>query len=218
MFPLPIHIYFELAAFIAGLFCWRSLVKTRLQWLIPFLGIIVLVELTGRYFPYVLKQPNAWLYNLSVPFEYLFYTFIFLLHYNKKINQFIAKGFLLLFSLYVVISLMFITGMYTFNVIFLNIGSLAMIILSILYLLELYFSDEILAIWVHPMFWITIGIFLFNAGEFSYNLLSKYFFDNDFDATLKIFRSINNRLILVLYSCFIIAFLCQKISGTYKKD
>lgn len=217
MFPLPIHIYFEIAALVVSLLFWRSLDLTRLRWFIPFLFFIVLVELTGRYLPYVLRQPNAWLYNLSVPFEYLFYCSIFLLNYNRQINKFIAKGFLLFFTVYAVVSVLFIKGIYTFNVNFLIIGSFSMLIFCILYLFELYHAEEDYSIWSYPMFWVTVGIMLFNAGEFSYNLLSEYLIDKDIDSTLKIFRSINNKLILVLYSSFIIAFICQKISGTSRK-
>jgi hypothetical protein len=217
VFPLPIHIYFEIAALAVSLLCWRSLVKSGLRWFIPFLFFIVLIELTGRYLPYVLRQPNAWLYNLSVPFEYLFYSFIFLLHYNRIINKMIVKGFLVLFTAYAIISILFITGIYTFNVHFLIIGSFFMIVFCILYLFELYNAEQEYSIWGYPMFWVTAGILLFNAGEFSYNLLSEYLIDKDIDYTLKIFRSINNKLILVLYSSFIIAFICQRISGTYRK-
>jgi len=209
--------YFEMAALATSLLCITSLKETRLRWFIPFLAFIVLVELTGHYLTYVLGQPNAWLYNLSVPVEYLFYSGIYLLHYSSRVNRVIAKGFLALFTLFAIISIVFITGLQTFNSNFLLVGSFFMIIFCLSYLFELYNNVEEGFIWQNPMFWVTVGVFLFNAGEFSYNLLSKYFIDKEVDPTLDLFRSINNRLILVLYSSFIVAFLCQKITGTYKK-
>src|SRR5688500_16270722 len=97
MFPLPIHIYFEIAALATSIIFWYKLRHTKLSWLLPFLIFIVVVELTGRYIRKELHQPNAWLYNISVPIEFLFYGFIFYLHYYKKSFKQTAKLFLILF-------------------------------------------------------------------------------------------------------------------------
>jgi len=218
MFPLPLHIYFEIAALLVSIWYWRSLKNSRLRWFFPFLLLIVTAELSGRFMYKELKQPNAWLYNLTVPLEYLFYGTIFLFYYTKKRNQVIAKLFLLLFTLYAIISLLFTNGIYTFDENFLLAGSFSMVLLCLLFLFEQYNNQEEKSIWQIPMFWVTLGIFLFNAGEFSYNFLSRYLIGNDMDPSLKFFRSINNKLILMLYSSFIIAFVCQKISETSGKD
>ncbi len=217
MFPLPLHIYFEIAALITCAICWRSLRRTRLRWFLPFLLFIACVELTARYFTYELKQPNAWLYSLSVPGEYCFYSFIFYQFYTGRLAKRLAIAFIILLTLYAAYSMLFITGLKFFDMNMLVAGSFAMIIFSILYFIELYDSNDSNPVYNTPMFWICTGIFLFNAGEFCYNLLSVLVIDQGFDSTLKIFRTINNSLILILYSCFIIAFICQKISGTYKK-
>lgn len=217
MFPLPLHIYLELAAAIAAIICLRSPSRTKLGWFIPFLIMIVLVELSARYMTYELQQPNAWLYNLSVPCEYIFYAFIFKESYHSSLFKKLARVFMVAFFIYAIISMVFINGMKFFDMNLLVAGSAFMILFSILYFIDLYNQPGEESIFRTPMFWITTGIFLFNAGEFSYNLLSKLLFDSPFDSRLEIFRSINNRLILVLYSCFIIGFICQKISGKYKK-
>ena len=217
MFPVPLHIYFEIAALVSSILFWRNLSHTRLRLFLPFLAFIVLAELTGRYLSKELRQPNAWLYNFVVPLEYLFYSIMFYLHYKRKTNLFLAKFFLILFPIYVLISLI-IKGVYYFDTGFLLIGSFMMMILSLLYFFEIYSQSSDIPIWKTPMFWITVGILLFNAGEFSYNLLSKFFISNKMDMSLKTFRSINNKLILILYSSFIIAFICQKITEKYKRE
>jgi hypothetical protein len=68
------------------------------------------------------------------------------------------------------------------------------------------------------LFWITTGVFLFNAGEFSYNLLSIFFIGKNIDSTLSIFKSINHKLLLVLYSSFVVAFICEKTSILLNRD
>jgi hypothetical protein len=142
---------------------------------------------------------------------------MFYLHYKRKMSLFLVKLFFIIFPAYVLLSLI-VKGVYYFDTNFLLVGSFVMIVFSLSYLLELYSLTLEVPIWKMPMFWICIGVLLFNAGEFSYNLLSKFFISNKMDQSLKVFRSINNRLILILYSSFIIAFICQKITDKYKRD
>lgn len=218
MFPLPLHIYFELTALIACIFFWRSLRTSRLRWFLPFLCFICLVEISGRYLSREMHKPNAWLYNLSIPVEYLFYCFFFLVHYKNKANQYIGSAFLILFTVFVLINILFIQGFYLFNTNFLIVGSFFMVVLSSLSLIEVYFDNSEGIIWQKPLFWISTGVLLFNAGEFSYNLLSRYFITSNIDSTIKLFRVINHKLNLILYFNIIVAFLCQKIIGQSRKD
>lgn len=218
MFPLPLNMYFEIAAFLTAVICWRSLRNSKLQWFMPYLLLIVVAELGGRYLYTELRQPNAWIYNFVVPIEYLFCTWIFYLHYKKPINRYLAIFFMAGFSIYALM-ICLLNGVTIFHTIFLLVGSFFMIVFSLLYLFELYSNPPKTALLLTPMFWITGGLFIFNAGEFSYNLLSKYFIDNLMDPQLKLFRAINSRLILVLYTSFIIAFIChQRITAVFRKE
>lgn len=217
MFPLPLHIWFEIAAFIASVICWNSLKKTHLRWFLPFLFLIVAVEITGRVFSRILHQPNSWLYNLSIPFEYLFYTFIFLSYYKKQYNRHLARLFMYLFLGFVVINLGYVQGISRFNTNTLKIGSFFMVVFSISYFIELYNIHEEQVLLRNAMFWIATGILLFNAGEFSYNLFSKHLISNNLDKTLKLFQVVNHKLNLFLYSSFIIAFICQRTTEISRK-
>jgi hypothetical protein len=215
MFPLPIHIYFEVAAFLTSVITWYKLRHTKLRWFLPYLFFIVLVELTGRYIKKELNQNNAWLYNMSVPIEYLFYTFIFCIHYRTKWFRQLAEMFIIGFFLYASITFLAkgITG--TFHSSFLLYGSLFMLLFGCLYFYEILNTDEKLILLKEPIFWVASGIFLFNAGEFFYNLFFNLLRENKLDNQLKLFSSINNKLIWVLFTCFSIAFIW--ISRRYKK-
>jgi len=217
MFPLPLNMYFEIVALLSAVIFWRSLRNTGLRWFLPFLFFIVAAEFAGRYMARELRQPNAWLYNFVVPLEYIFFSFIYLLYYKSKTNQGIAKLFITVFSVYTLIYFI-INGVARFNTDFLLYGSFSMIVLSVLFFLEYYRQLHEQPVWAQPVFWVAVGILLFNAGEFCYNLLSKFFIYDNLDPKLKLFNSINGKLILVLYSSFIIAFLCQKITGAYRKE
>jgi len=213
MFPLSLHNYFEILALTCSVIFWRNIRRTPLQWFVPYLFFIVFVEFLGRYMRTELKISNAWLYNISVPVEYLFLVFIFFLFFKNKINRKLSVGFFLLFTLYVT-GFLLINDITHFNRNVLIIGSFSLIIFSVLYLIELYNQPGIINLTKHPVFWIAVGVLLFNAGEFSYDLLTKFFFANRMDRGAVIFRSINSYLNLFLYLCISISFLWKKDSVT----
>lgn len=206
MFPLPANIYFEIAAFVTSAIFWRNIKSTGLRWLMPFLFLIVLVEISGRYIRKVHHLPNAWLYNISVPIEYLFYTFLFYTFYQKKNNRRAAKIFLIVFPLWVLTNIFLVQGFYFFNTNFLKIGSFFMLLFCFLAFMEILMSEEMINPFRQPVFWIACGLFLFNAGEFTYNT----FFDImilKWQIKESLFLQINNNLIFVLYTSIIIAII-----------
>lgn len=209
MFPLSIQIYFELAALLTSVIFWSKIKKTWARWLLPFLLFIVLVELTGRYIRLELYKPNAWIYNISVPIEYLFYGFIFYLNYTRKTFKVIALVFLIAFPVFVLANMLFVQGFFRFNTNILKIGSFCMIILCCFYFTELMAKSEEIKLLTEPLFWLATGIFLFNAGEFFYSLFTDYLIQNHLDRTRKLFKSINNKLLWVLYTCIIISVICM---------
>ena len=218
MFPLSWHLYFELAAFLASLMFWKSIAKSKLIWFVPYLLLIVCVELTARYLYYELRQPNAWLYNLSVPIEYCFFASLFLFYTKSRLFRKMLRSFIAIFFVYSVYSIIFITSLKFFNRDLLVVGGFFMIIFSVTYIVELYRQDHEYNIWSLPMFWICLGTLLFNLGGFSRDLLGWFSSKDAFANTIRILRGINHGLNYVLYSCIIIAFICQKIFGTYRRE
>src|SRR5438046_1386350 len=73
-------------AFIVSIIFWNDIKKGSLRWLPFFLFFILCVELTGTYFKRV-PYANAKLYNVSIPFEYLFYLLLFRIHGRKIVKQ-----------------------------------------------------------------------------------------------------------------------------------
>ena len=60
-----------------------------------------------------------------------------------------------------------------------------------------------------PLFWICTGILFFYLGDFFYNVFYNFLVTQGMDTGRRLFKAINNNLIIVLYSCFIIAFICS---------
>ena len=166
MFPIPLHMYFEAGALLTSAVLWPRLHKSILRWFLPFLVFVICVELTGRYLRTELSQPNGWLFNLSIPIEYLFFAFIFWKSYTKPAYRFLTRWFLILFSIFAIINIA-ANGLMEFHTNVLQIGSFFMIAFSVLYFINFYQDMETEIIWKEPMFWIASGVLVFNMGEFT---------------------------------------------------
>lgn len=195
---LSFHNYIEILALLIGIICWRFLKSTIFRWLVIFLLLIVLVEITGRYYSSVLYKPNAWLYNFSVPLEYLFFVWLLSAHYRSNVFKKIAFGFIVCFSIFSVLQIFVIGKLLVFNGVFLKIGSFSMLVFCCFYFIDFLKAEVPINPVTEPMFWIASGLFLFNAGEFLYVFLSDFLF-SDWKKSKDIIRKINNNLIILLY-------------------
>ncbi len=208
MFPLPLHIYFEVGALLVSMLFSKRISASPIRWFLPYLSVIVIVELLGRYIKKDLGSVNSWLYNISIPIEYVFYSLLFIHFYTNPKFKKICIFALALFLIFIVINISFIEGFYDFNTYTLKIGSFLMIIFSCMFFIDLVQREKDFTLTTEPMFWIASGVLLFNTGEFFFNLSLDYLIKNFPISTVKIFASINNKLIWVLYTCIIIAILC----------
>jgi hypothetical protein len=215
MFPLALHNYFEILALITSVVCWPRIKSTNLRWFLPYLSFIVIIEFTGRYIRTVIHKTNTWLYLISIPMEYIFFAIIFYLHFRNKSYKLIAGYFVPLFSIFVVVNILLYQKASAIGIILLT-GSFSMMMFSCLYLIDIFRRNEIINLLKYSLFWITIGVLLFNAGEFMYDLFFKTLRLNKLDRTAKLFSDINNKLILVLYTCISIGLIWTK-KETYRK-
>lgn len=185
-----------------------SLRKGKLYWLPFFLLAILLVELTGSFLPRVLGLNNVGLYNVSIPFEYLFYLFLFWKHGNKLLRKFTEITAVLL----VCITLFYFLTVRNsvFHNYVLLAGQLFVIAACCIYLYEQFQDTENSSLLKNYFFFITAGLMLFNLGELSYSLLFPAIRDKKWDDFGYLFRSINNSLLLMLYLSYILAIIIHK--------
>lgn len=210
MFPLPFTIYVEIIAFCISVVFWSRLRGSKLHLLPFYLLFIVVVELFARYLIRELgHKKNGWLYNISIPAEYIFFLYLFFLHYTSVMLKRLAKYTITLFSLFIITILLIVGSVYSFNTIFLKAGSLIMIIFSILYFYDLLISDRLISPLKEPFFWICSGLLIFNVGEFAYISLSNTLFQ-DWTNFRSLVKQINGNLIYILYSTIIIGIIMTK--------
>jgi hypothetical protein len=213
MFPLPLYYYFEFVALITSVVCLYKFEHKPLRWFIPFLLLIISADLAGLYIRKELRQVNTWLFNLSIPIEYLFYgcmiaSLCITQGYKKVV--FVCTA---IFAVWVIINLVFIQGFVNLNTNTLKVGSVLMIFFCGLGFVDLFKNDSHISLLKNPLFWICTGVLFFNTGEFIYFFFFDVFLSNGWDKTAKLFASINNKLVFVLYSCISIAIICSKKLG-----
>lgn len=210
MFPLPVYYYFEFAALLTSVVCLYKFDNKPLRLFIPFLLLIVAVDLTGLYIRKELSQVNTWLFNFSIPIEYLFYGFMIGSLCLTKSYKKIIFGCTAFFAVWVIINLFFLQGFINLNTNTLKAGSVLMIFFCGLGYVELFTNDNHHSLVKNPLFWICTGVLFFNTGEFIYFFFFDVFLKNGWDKTAKVFASINNKLVYVLYTCISIAIICSK--------
>ena len=212
MFPLQPYYYFEFAALLTSVVFLYKFDNRPLRWFIPFLLLMISVDLAGLYIRKELRQVNTWLFNYSIPIEYLFYGFMIGSLCLTKSYKKIIFGCTCFFGAWAIINLLLIQGFINLNTNSLKAGSTLMIVFSCLGLIDLFRNDEHKTLLGNPLFWICTGVLFFNAGEFTYLFFFDTFLQNHWDKTAKVFASINNKLIYILYTCISIAIVCSKKS------
>jgi hypothetical protein len=203
----------EFVALLVSIICFQTLQKGKLKSLPFFLLFILMVELSGSYLRRILHLPNTWLYNLSIPVEYIFYLFLFWLHGQKLLKRITIIGVIILTI--VTIFYFFILPIKTLHSNVLLTGQVFVIISTCIYIYEIFQSADDQPLYKNSFFWLVSGLFLFNLGEVSYFVLYPSIHQNGWDSFDSLFRLINNNLLLVLYLSYIIAILiCKKYEAT----
>lgn len=208
-----VYLYIQIISFLTALFTYKQKRNKLILYFIPFLFVTVLVELTGTW--YLSKGiRNYWIFNVFTTLEFLFYTFLFYLHFRRPALKRSMIYFAALFVLTVIINIVFIQGFNkTFNTYTFLLGSFFIVIFCCCFFYESVLPDKIdQQLSRQPFFWITSGLLIFYLGSVIINALFEYLRNNDLQAEgIRIYGIINNVLNVLLYSSFCVAFyLCPK--------
>jgi len=209
---LPPYFYFEAGTLIISAVVLYKFNNKTLRWFIPFLVMIVSAEFIGLYYQKVLHRSNTWLYNITIPVEYIFYGLIVGgLCRSKNLARFI---FVLTgcYTVFAIINILFLQGYTNLASNNLKMGSILMIVISATGLIDIFSSDNHHTLLKNPLFWISTGLLFFNSGEFLYYFFIDILLKNNWDRFAQVFGLINNKLIYVLYTCLSIAIVCSKTS------
>ena len=206
-----LNIFHYIVAFgvVVGFIRYSNLIRV-LKTLPFFLLLTLLAEIATPLKLIRFHGNNAWFFNLFTTFEFLYYCFIFysiLESYSqKKILLFSGVAFFILAG----VNIFFIQGFYKFHTISYRLGAVMIIVWCFLYFRQLLRSSEYIVLLRNPYFWISTGLLFFYLGFFFYFSAFDYIVYKKISFNRELWIVISNILNILLYSCFLIALICQR--------
>jgi hypothetical protein len=212
---LDLNLCFEWISFCFSWFLLHPANHRGARLLIPILGVTVAAESLGFYYRVVLRRTtNHVIYNFSVPLIILLFLLLFGRGLQWRGNRKVMKWMIPAYLLFVVIDLSWIQGVGRFATYDYIVGSLALVITTSLYYLELIRKKEYVFLSAEPLFWIAAAVLLLYLPKavlysvFEYlaykNVLARRFGE--------MFQLANRILSVIFFGLLAYASLCRLIS------
>jgi len=151
-----------LTAGIATLY-YKKYKQTPLRYIMYYLWYAALLEVVASNMWQLFKISNAWWYNIGINIEILFYLYLYYQYIvNKRIKNFILIGGLIYESYFLINYLVLSDNWNVYQYFPFTLGSLLIIVVVFMFLLEMFQSDKVLYSGRYLIFWISLGLLLYN--------------------------------------------------------
>jgi len=165
----------ELITIIIGIYHYKKYKNTLLKYFLFFIIYGLFTELAGIVVGIGFKFPNYIVFNIYSVAYYIFNFWLFGRHFKHKNNRSISLVFMALTTLMFILDTLFLQSIFVgYQSYTWFIGSLGTIIIVILFLIELLNSDAILNVKHLLIFWVAVGVFLFQLGLLPVFIATKY--------------------------------------------
>lgn len=204
-----VYIVFILAAALSGLLVYFQKTKAPLfLHLFPwYLFITFGVESLGTVMAY--KGGNTTtLYNIFTVIEFVFYFWMFSRIIQKTSIKKVLRICLWAYPLAFVINKTFIQKGEQYHTYTAGLGSFLIVLAAVYYFYELFQSEKSIDLVREPSFWISSGLLFFYSCSFPLFSLVSHFYSPS-NKIINYLASLSSLLNILLYSSFIIAFLCR---------
>lgn len=203
--------FFELVAFLVGLYFFKNLKYEYQRLFVWLLGFIFCSEMLGKYFKYMneIALNNFWYGCIVIPLTFIGYFWLFAKHTNTK-KMFILSTTILLMSV-LIENIYLKKNEYTFQSLSYSVGNILLLITIFRYIFSLLNSKDIIHVKRVPFFWMSLGLLLFYLPTFPFYFFINYLYKNNFNYYLPYwyFTMVLN---CMMYVCFSISFLWKKIN------
>lgn len=208
----------ELICFVLSLI---FLIKDKsLHWrvMVLFLLITCIAEMTGIYVKHLYLSdrihvhPNAWVYNILIFAQIIFFNFMFLCFFKRFANLkpiiFVASVLLIVFHVYQIWS----QSVFVYDELTNSALSVLLVLYSLSYFYYLIKDEKAIAFGISADFWWVAGILAFYFGTTAYNI----FYDQLSLIVLKtgqnqgILKYLHNVFNIILYSCWSYSIVCRR--------
>lgn len=206
-------VYIALLSGIFGLVFWHKLPNSKAKLILFLIWFSAAVEVVGKYFTYWTGLLNYYVFNLYIFTIFILYISLLKSLLKKAANKNIASFLMLLFLIFYAINYFFLQN--EFGQLFTNsyfLGVVSIIILSFLYLFELFSSNHILNYNKSIFFWFVLGILIFHVPFLPFMMSLDWFL---IDYNPSIYGLILFFLNLLMNFCFIIGFIWSEKKYNY---
>jgi hypothetical protein len=153
--------YFELLGLVTSLICIRRLRGTPFIYSVPYMILVVFVDVVSSHLPLYVNGSNQWLFNLYLPFQNLFFSYLFLKSFKEEYMRRIVQYGVIAFMLFYIFNLTMLQGFWAFNNYSFVFTCVLLILYSNLFFLSFLKTDLRSSLFTHPMFWISASCLLF---------------------------------------------------------
>ncbi|SFD88631.1 hypothetical protein [Flavobacterium phragmitis] len=206
-------IYLALLSGIVGVLSLPKLPGNKAKFLVLLIWFSIITEIVGYYFTQWTGLLNFYVYNFYMFASFSAYILLLRALLTKYKDRIAAVLFLILFIIsYFLNSLYFKEDMNRSFTYSFAIGVLLVLILSCLYLIEIFNSEKILNFKKSVFFWYVLGILVFHVPFTPFMLAINWFLIKQDESIFSLVLFILNFL---AHSCFIIGFLWSEKKYNY---
>jgi hypothetical protein len=205
----------ELIACVVGFIYWKKIKNTYWKWFPVYLGILFLVEMTGKVLRLVFhdNETNTALYRyFGIPIQFLFFFWLFYCYFsnlNKKDKRWPLTGAAIYIGAWFTEWLFFEKVKAWFMSFSYTMGNIVLLVLVILFFIRFINSEMILKYRESLMFWVCLGLLAFYLGTFPYYALRNTLYSN-LNSVFKAYSYVSLGLDYLMYIFFTIAFICGR--------
>jgi len=208
MMMFPYHFIIELiGVLLSAIFFFQKSEYSYLKYFSPFLLLSLGVEMLGWNLR-AQRINTLFLYNFFTAFEFVFYLWVI----RKVIQSAVIKKalyyILFIYPFLAIINIVFIQKINHFHTLTYAIGCLLIIFFCIYYFFELFRVQHSIRLSSEPAFWICSALLFFYSCTFPLFVATNLLL-NIPDVISRNASFILTLLNVLLYSLFIIAFLCK---------
>ena len=208
--------WYMIPMLLSAIFSLRSL---GLRWPKPFkiISIFLLVTLIIEVFAIAWEWKlhkywhyngyNLWIYNIAVPIRYTLLWLFFYQIMESDIIKSLIRWFIIFFIILAFIDYAFIQMPNNANTISLITANIITVLVSLSFFRQLLQSPRITRLTSNPLVWISLGVFIYHSGSLPFFISLNYIIVDPVRRTS--FLHINQALNIIMYSLFLIAFLCK---------
>lgn len=201
----------ELTAATSGLYHWKKWGNTVWRWFTVFLVFNFLSEMVGKYLYHTiaLKQYNSlWYRYVNIPATFLFYQW--LLKEPLKKHNWVPLFFMVFYVTVFIAEEFFLPPQYRkFGTLSYQTGTLAILVLTVLFFVNLMRSEAILEFKTNIRFWVSAGLLFYFIVTMPFNAMRNLIFKQYFSLGMA-YWYVTMLFNCTMYTFFSLGFLWAK--------